>query len=164
MPIVLDNQTGLPVFDGAKVFAQYSATNPVPEEAAGMLQYICDKIGNVLGEILDQPFGLASYSQAKLAYLKWMLEDAEYLEKFGALLDDQSWGMWRNLYGQLIDQLQVIVDNPAEFSKKTGVTNEVLIAKVPFSDEAKALLEGGELTIGRLLQIQPGIILNNTDS
>lgn len=148
--------------DGQALFEKFSQQEPVPDVAHDMIVFICENIGDVLADVLDTPFTLASFSQAKLLYLKWMLENPAFNKKFGKMLDKMSMSMWRSLYRQLIGQLQTIVDNPEAFQKKTGMTDQVLINKMSLNSEAQALLTAGKLTIGTLLMAQAKIILDNT--
>jgi hypothetical protein len=148
--------------DGRQLFEKFSQQEPIPEVSREMILFICEHIEGVLGEIMNSPFTLASYSEAKLAYCKWMLDDAEFNDKFGTLIDDSTMGLWRGLYSQMIGQLENIVDNPEAFQKETGMTDQILINKLKFNEEAQALVQKGQLTVGALLMAQPKIILDNT--
>ncbi len=148
--------------NGQAIFDALKSTTPVPEETEPMIHFICDAAPAILATVLEQPFDLKHYAEAKLLYLRWMLENEDFLAKFGETLDDLTWGMWRSLYDNLISQLEAMVEDTDGFMKTTGMTDDLLAQKMELNAILIAKHEAGTLTIGDLLQYQPGLLLDNT--
>ena len=116
---------------------------------------------------LDKPATVATVLEAKLKFLKHCLENgfvkkAVAVERAG-VFDEVLAEMMEGVFADLLFQFESSLDNLDEILKQNGMTDEELMLRdhMGLKEEAKSLYRSGELTIGRLLLVQPSVISKN---
>lgn len=127
----------------------------------------------VLAGLLDKPATLNNVMQAKVDFTRYCLErgfikaavDAMPDEALGFFAREDLPAMFEGILTQLIVQVEELTGDVTALLKEYGVTEEevMLGPQVGLNAEAQTLYRAGELTIGKILAIQPTIIVKNTN-
>ena len=143
-----------------------------PEAVREATRPYVEALPTILAGVLDAPATLNTTMNAKVTFLRYCVEngfikasvDAMPEEALGFFDRDELPEMLEGALSQAIDMLEKLTGNVTAFLEKNGVTEEqvMLSSNVGFNDEARKLYQAGELTIGKLLTIQPMIIVKNT--
>jgi hypothetical protein len=134
--------------------------------AGGWLQHLLGPVAlnlpRLLGDMLDEPLTPASLLEAKARFFNHCAGNRELLDQIGKLPGVDKEQLADNLRSFAADARRQIARVP-HLLDQAGLTElEALITGPPKpSDEVAEMLRSGGLTIGQLLQVQPGIILVN---
>lgn len=126
----------------------------------------------ILADLLDQPASLDNTMQAKVKFLRYCIENG-YITAVVNAMPEEAFiffsredlpGMFEGMLSQLIDMLEELTGDVSALLKAQGVTEEevMLGSNVGLNDEARLLYQSGSLTIGKLLVVQPMVIVKNT--
>lgn len=70
--------------------------------------------------------------------------------------------MFTGLFANLVEMLEPIASSAAAFLAEQGISEDTFILdQVGLTGEARKLHMSGNLTIGKLLELQPAIIVRN---
>ena len=165
-----------------------------PEWQCEVFKPFVEAMPVALADLLDEPMTLQSFAKAKLAFLRYCLDNhlsqkideadpdnkpAESAEPekpaetgfgavIGVLVEVVETGLGAMLelgMENLAEGFQELVDKAPAMLEKAGVTEEqvMLSPDVGLNEKAMALYKKGNLTIRKVLQIQPMIIFKFTN-
>lgn len=164
---------------GSKVWialmAQEEFTSQTPEAVMEAMRPYVEAMPEVLGqELLEKKVGLGSLFEAKVAFIRYCLENA-YLEKTTEAIHEDEFffmggpenavAMMRASLEQLLPLFSEIAADVATFLESRGITEQQALSNPQFGFNAENLvaMQKGKLTIGGLLLSQPLVIIKNTD-
>ncbi len=131
-----------------------------------------NRLPEVLAPVKDDPFSYKSLINAKLLFLQFSLSSG-MLDAHVKTLTKAELGFFTQqgvievIKGTLTDLLDRYASTARDFEemlKSSGITERdmILSPALGLVPEAKALYLKGELTIGKLIEIQPILIVKNT--
>ncbi len=148
---------------------EFRAYGPSVQEAAR--PYV-EEIGTVLADHLAKPVNLATIMSAKLAYLKY-LSGTNYMKDVAAATPDEelSWLTREEMVSMFNDAMPELLQAMEEFTKpaywkkllkQMRVTEAQVMAdeKIGLRGEAYSMYKQGKLTIGKLLELQPIVLVS----
>ncbi len=131
-----------------------------------------EEIGTVLADHLDKTVTLATLMSAKHAYLKYLF-GTNYIKDLAAAMSDEELGwlsreemveMFNDTMPELLESMEELT-KPAYWKKQlklAGVTEARVMAdeKIGLRGEAYSLYKQGKLTMGKLLELQPIVLVS----
>ena len=150
---------------------EYSAQ---PESIRKAMEPFILAIPEVLKDSLAKKVDLATLMDAKIAFLRYCSEN-EYITKmvnamppksFGFMDAEDVAGMMEGTFSTLIEVLSDVIKNVPEFLKSQGVTEAEMMAHpkgVGLKPSVLKKYTAGKLTIADLLELQPMVIIKNTN-
>jgi hypothetical protein len=144
-----------------------------PEPTLKATRPFIDAIPGILKDMLNVQATLSNLSKAKVAFLRYCL-DHDYIKIMVDAMPDEALGffdredlpgMFESMLDLLIDSFEPLVENALAILKARGVTEDQLMTgpNVGLSGKALKLYRAKKLTIADLLELQPGIIVKNSN-
>lgn len=143
-----------------------------PEAVREAMRPYVEALPTILADMLDTPVTLTSATKAKVIFIRYCLDngfvkaavDAMPDEALGFFDRDDLPEMMEGLLGQALEMAEEMIGNVQAMLEANGVTEEqvMLSSNVGFQAEARALYQARKLTIGKLLSVQPMVIVKNT--
>lgn len=142
-----------------------------PAQVREAMRPYIEALPTVLANLLDKPATLSNTMQAKVDFLRYCVNNG-YIKVVVTATPEEALGwydreelveMFDGMIGQLIDMAEELTGDAA-LLKGLGVTEDqvMLGPNVGLNAKAQALYKSKKLTIGKLLQIQPMLIVKNT--
>ena len=144
-----------------------------PEKIRGTYKEVVEALPNVLGELLDQQLTLTNMIGAKVRFLRYILDpETGFIEKYALALPDENIGLMsreelpstlREIMGGALEMLESMAGGILIMLEEQSIAQSDFLQtdKVGLGPKAIDLLRKGELTIGRLILVQPMVIINN---
>jgi hypothetical protein len=163
--------TGKSILTALMKDPEYSAQ---PESVRKAMEPFILAIPEVLKDFLDKKVDLSTLMDAKIAFLRYCSEN-EYITKMVDAMPSESFGlfeakdvtnMMEGSFSALIEVLSGIVKNVPGFLKSLGVTEAEVMAlpkSIGFKPNVLKKYTAGKLTIADLLELQPMVIIKNTN-
>ena len=153
-------------------FKRDFAFNFVSAETQKALEPFALELPNVIGEYLEQPLGLGNFLKAKIAFLKYQLENgwfealvASYSEKqLQGLSRDKMTEIIKNGFSEQLKVVETIAANPEAYLQEQGVSEEAFLSNPHFMRlnlVTRELQKTGQLTIRALVEFQPSLLILN---
>lgn len=145
---------------------EFAAQPPAMKEA---LRPFVEATPRVLADVLDHPATLESLMKAKMAFLRYCLDNGFIEEAVKAtpkatreMFDGMEDTLKQLLDGALKAVQEVLQDVPAFLANYEITERDVLTnPKVNLKGKALSLYDQGKLTVGDVLRLQPVIIIKN---
>lgn len=142
-----------------------------PEAIQEVMRSFVDHLPVLLADLLDKPANFQNIIKAKLRFLRYCSEN-DFIAKYADAMPDDALGflsrdefkdMFTGLFADLVEMMEPIAISAADFLKEQGIPEETLMLgdNVGLAGEARNLHMSGNLTIGKLLELQPAIIVRN---
>jgi len=142
------------------------------ESVREVMRPFVEALPMLLGELLDTPVTLVSICQAKVKFLRYCLEH-DFISKAYEATPEEALGfftreiyasMLENTFNQLIDLMEEQIPQLPTLLQRMGLAEQDhLLDSAGFREEARELYLLGELIVGRLLLVQPMIIVKNSE-
>jgi hypothetical protein len=143
-----------------------------PESVRDATRPYVEALPIILADMLNAPVTLNSVMKAKVAFLRYCVDNG-FIKAAVDAMPDEALGffdredlpeMFESLLTQAIDMAEELTGDVAGLLKENGLTEEkvMLGPSIGLNDEARSLYQAGELIIGELLLIQPMLIVKNT--
>ena len=135
-----------------------------------MRPYI-EAMPTVLSDMLDQPVNLSTLVNAKLKFLRHSVDNGIIGVAINALPEEQKsfFGdesdMFQEMFNGIIDQLASMTGDLPGLLQEQEVTEEqvMLGPQLNLNPESRILYKTGQLTIEKLLLVNPMVIYKNSD-
>lgn len=144
-----------------------------PESVFEAMIPFIEKLPNLLSNLLDEPVNIKNFMTAKVVFMRYCLDsgfcraiaEATPDELLGAFDSMGLMGVLEGMLSMLVNQLEgLTVDkNIKELLEYRGLTEDsvILSPQLGLNFENQELYKNGELTIRKLLETQPMIIIEN---
>jgi len=137
-----------------------------PECVRSILRKFIDPLPGLLAEQLDAPVTILSMTEAKLIFMKHCLQNgfmnemsaAQYPNGVDGVSLEEIVAMGNDALGALLESSDELASSIAEQIANSGVREAQLIAK-QLNPAARKEFRSGKLTIGKLLTVQPSLIV-----
>ena len=139
-----------------------------------LFEQLARELPDVLAAHHDTPVTFSSLAAAKIAVIEHFMT-AGYVESFVRAMPDNAFfsstreklaERLREMLPEVIEQFREILADAPSFLASQGVTEEQLLAHPRggrFGEAAMQAYRAGTLTIGALLELQPAVIIKNTN-
>jgi hypothetical protein len=143
-----------------------------PEAVREAMRPYVEALPTILADVLDTPTTLNATMKAKVNFLRYCVDNG-FIKAAVDALPDESIGffdrdelpeMFEGLITQAIEVAEELTGDVSALLEANGVTEEqvMLGPNVGLNNESRSLYEAGELTIGKLLMVQPMLIFKNS--
>lgn len=157
------------IWEKAKSDSDFAA---MPEAMQDVLKPFLEALPTVLADQLDNKATLANIMKAKVTFLRNALENGFIAKMLPAVPDEMlgvlsrdTWSrMISNSMQDLIELAEGILQHGQELLDEQGITEDQVMRseRAGLNPEALRLYLAGELTIAKILEVQPMIIAKNT--
>lgn len=165
MPVLTSSDVWAKVMEDPEIAQQ-------PESVRDALRPYIEALPTVLADQLDQPADLANVMKAKIAFLRYCVDNG-FIRAMVEAIPDEALGfmsrgslpdMLQSQMSGLIDAAEELTGDVKSLLDAQGVTEKqvMLSDDIGLNEEARSLYEVGSLTIGELLQVQPMVIAKNS--
>lgn len=147
---------------------QDSEFTDLPKPMQEALKPFIEALPTVLADQLDNRATLVGISKAKVTFLRYCLDNdlagKIILKMLGHYTKSSSSEMMEASMRQLLDSIDEIVQNAQAILEAQAVSEDEVMRSesVGLNPEALSLYLAGELTIAKLLEVQPMLIAKNT--
>ena len=155
--------TSAQVWSASLADPKFASEMPEGSPTRVIIQPFIEAAPTALAEFLDRPLTLKVFIDAKVAFLRYCLDNG-FAEKMS---DAVGFGgeLVESALEAVIEMLAEVFKNVPAFLDERGITEEqvLLSPEVGLNDENKALYKSGTLTVADVLRTQPAVILKNSD-
>jgi hypothetical protein len=141
-----------------------------PEEVRNVMRPYIEAMPEVMDELLDLPVNLQNLVQAKILFLRHCLDNGCIEKTMAAMPADMlafvNAEMLEGLFTELLQSLdevlgELVLNTPAFLERIQASEEQIILGKFGLNEEATALYKAGQLTIGKILEIDPMALVRN---